>query len=172
MKLLENAIAIAVDAHRGQKERNGQPYIMHPLRVMQGVQTEEEKIVALLHDLIEDTKWTCAMLAERGFPKHLLDALDCVTNPKGESYQAFILRSASTPIARRVKLADLEDNMDIRRLPQITDEDRKRLTQYLRAYRWLNATEELPGTRGARTPYEKSNKYEPTGSKGRKRGRS
>ena len=137
ISLLEKAIAIAVAAHRGQEERNGQPYILHPLRVMQGVQTEEEKIVAVLHDVIEDTKWTRAMLTERGFPEHLLDALDCVSNRKRESYRAFLRRSASNPIARRVKLADLEDNMDIRRLPQIKDADRKRLNQYLRAYRWL-----------------------------------
>jgi (p)ppGpp synthase/HD superfamily hydrolase len=139
MKLLKNAIAIAVDAHRGQEERNGRPYVGHPLRVMERVQTEEEKIVAVLHDVIEDTTWTRAMLAERGFPKHLLDALDCVTERKPESYPVFIRRSASNPIARRVKLADLEDNMDIRRLPVITDSDRKRLNQYLRSYRWLKA---------------------------------
>jgi (p)ppGpp synthase/HD superfamily hydrolase len=138
MSLLEKAIGIAVEAHRGHKDKFGKPdYILHPLRVMQRVETEDEKIVAVLHDVIEDTKWTRAMLARRGFPKRLLDALDCVTKRNGESYSTFVRRSASNPISKRVKLADPEDNMDIRRLPQITARDRKRLNKYLRAYRWL-----------------------------------
>jgi hypothetical protein len=137
MSLLETAIAIAVEAHSGQKERNGQPYIMHPLRVMQRVHTEEEKIVAVLHDVVEDTPWTPAMLAKRGFPKYLLNALACVTVRKGESYPALIRRAASNPISRRVKLADLEDNTDIHRLPHLKASDRKDLNKYLRAHRWL-----------------------------------
>ena len=137
--LLEEAISIAVEAHRGHKDKFGKPYILHPLRVMQRVETQEEKIVAVLHDVIEDTDWTPAMLTERGFPKRLLDALERLTKRKGESYPAFVRRSASNPIARRVKLADLEDNLDLRRLPRITERDRKRLNKYLRAYRWLSA---------------------------------
>ena len=124
-----------MEAHRAQKDKFGRPSILHPLRVMQRVETDAEKIVAVLHDVVADTNWTLARLAERGFPKHLLDALDCVTKRKGESYTALMRRCASHPIARRVKLADLEDNMDLRRLPQITDRDRKRLNKYLRAYR-------------------------------------
>lgn len=170
MSLLEKAIKIAVQAHTGQIEKNGQPYILHPLRVMQRVHTEEEKIVAVLHDVIEDTPRTPAVLAKRGFSKQLLDALDCVTIRKGERYQAVIRRAGTNPIARRVKLADLEDNMDIQRLPQINASDRKRLNKYLRAYRWLTATEELPASRGTRSPCQRSSHYEPTRSKGRKRG--
>jgi (p)ppGpp synthase/HD superfamily hydrolase len=144
--LLEKAIKIAVHAHTGQKERNGQPYIMHPLRVMQRVNTVEEKIVAVLHDVVEDTPWTPAMLTKRGFPKHLLDALDCVTIRKGEPYPAAIRRAASNPIARRVKLADLEDNTDIHRLPHLKTSDRNHLNKYLRVHRWLTAQ------RSARNP--------------------
>ena len=142
MSLLEKAIGIAVEAHRGQLEKNGQPFVQHPMRVMFRCGTEDEKIVGVLHDVVEDCKgWTFARLRRRGFPKRILDALDCVTKRKGEvgDYDAFIARTASNPIARRVKLADLEDNMDIRRLPQITERDRKRLNKYLRAYRWLGA---------------------------------
>ncbi len=139
MQLLERAIKIAVQAHTGQKERNGQPYIMHPLRVMHRAHTEDEKIVAVLHDVVEDTPWTPAMLAKRGFPKHLLDALDCVTIRKGEPYTAAIRRAASNPIARSVKLADLEDNTDVHRLPHLRVSDRKHLNKYLRAHRWLSA---------------------------------
>lgn len=110
------AIALAVEAYRGQKDRAGKPYILHPLRVMHRVQTEDEQIVAILHDVVEDTPWTPEKLAAEGFPQHILDALDCVTKREGESYEQFAERSASNPIARRVKLADLEDDMDVRRL--------------------------------------------------------
>ena len=152
MSLLETAVQVAAQAHAGQNEKNGQPYILHSLRVMARVQTEEEKIVAVLHDVIEDTTWTRAMLAEREFPKHLLDVLECVTHRKGEDSDTLIARAGSNPIARRVKLADLEDNMDIRRLPRITERDRKRLNKYLRAYRWLadaDHASHLPASRGS-----------------------
>jgi (p)ppGpp synthase/HD superfamily hydrolase len=112
--LLDTAVQIAAEAHAGQKQRNGQPYILHPLRVMARVHTEDEKIVAILHDVIEDTPWTAEQLAQRGFPPHILKALDCVTKRPGEDYHDFITRSASDPIAIRVTLADLEDNMDVR----------------------------------------------------------
>ncbi len=138
MSLLEKAIKIAVEAHSGQVERNGQPYVTHAFRVMDRVYREEEKTVAVLHDVLEDTKWTRAMLEENGFPKHLLDALDCVTIRKKERYPAAIRRAGSNPIARRVKLADLEDNMDVRRLPHVRLSDRKNLNRYVRAYRRLS----------------------------------
>jgi (p)ppGpp synthase/HD superfamily hydrolase len=139
VSLLEKAIRIAVEAHQGQKQKNGMPYILHPLSVMQRVETEDEKIVAVLHDVIEDTRWTFPMLKRRGFPKRLLDALDCVTKRDGqvEDYPEFILRSASNPIARRVKLADLEDNLDLRRLPKPTKKDFKRLAKYSLAREFL-----------------------------------
>jgi (p)ppGpp synthase/HD superfamily hydrolase len=137
MSLLETALNIAVKAHAGQIQRNGQPYIFHPLRVMARVETEDEKIVAVLHDVVEDTAWTFPQLAEAGFPPHLIAALDCVTKREGEDYSAFVERSASNPIALRVKLADLEDNMDVRRLPEVTEKDRQNLNKYLTAYRHL-----------------------------------
>ena len=142
--LLETAIRIAVEAHAGQKDKNGQPYILHPLRVMARVMTEDQKIVAILHDVIEDTPWTPDQLKDRGFPPHILQALDCVTKRKGEAYEDFVTRSASNPIASRVKLADLEDNMDVRRLPQITPKDQERLAKYLTAYHRLIAQLHVP----------------------------
>lgn len=93
--LLETAIQIAVQAHAGQEEKNGQPYILHPLRVMARVNTDAEKIVAVLHDVIEDTPVTRAQLEARGFPNHILDALDCVTKREGEDYMGFVARSGS-----------------------------------------------------------------------------
>jgi (p)ppGpp synthase/HD superfamily hydrolase len=137
MSLLEKAIAIAVEAHRGQKDKSGDPYILHPLRVMARVCTEDEQIVAILHDVVEDTPWTPEKLATEGFPPHILEALACVTKHFGESYEQFVERSASNPIARRVKLADLEDNMDVRRLSEVTEKDRERLNRYRAAYQRL-----------------------------------
>src|SRR5215471_9063502 len=103
-EMLERAIAIAVEAHHGQKRRNGSPYILHPLRVMASVETVPEKVVAELHDVVEDTDWTFDRLRGEGFPESLLEALDCVTKREGEPYEEFVKRSASNPLARRVKL--------------------------------------------------------------------
>ena len=98
---------------------------------------EAEKIVAVLHDVVEDTEWTLADLRCRGFPEHILQALDCLTKRKGQRYEDFVSRSASNPLARRVKLADLEDNMDIRRLEAVKLKDVPRLNRYLGAWRRL-----------------------------------
>jgi (p)ppGpp synthase/HD superfamily hydrolase len=132
--LLELAIALAVEAHRGQKDRYGAPYILHPLRVMARMDTDLERTVAVLHDVVEDTELSFADLRARGFGEEVLAPLDCVTRRETESYEQFVQRSASNPVARKVKLADLEDNMDLRRLPQIGEEDLKRLEKYRKAY--------------------------------------
>jgi (p)ppGpp synthase/HD superfamily hydrolase len=137
--LLEKAIGIAVEAHRGQKDRYGAPYILHPLRVMARVDTDTEKTVAILHDVVEDTKWTFEDLKREGFPADVLQALDGVTKREGEEYDAFVERSASHPLARRVKLADLEDNMDLRRFKSLAPDDLKRLEKYRKAWQRLRA---------------------------------
>jgi (p)ppGpp synthase/HD superfamily hydrolase len=132
--LLERAIQLAVKAHAGQKDRYGAPYILHPLRVMQRVNSVPEKIVAVLHDVVEDTSWSLDELAREGFPKKIVTAIDCLTKREGEDYEAFVRRSASNPLARRVKLADLEDNMDLRRMNAVTEKDVPRLAKYLKAW--------------------------------------
>jgi (p)ppGpp synthase/HD superfamily hydrolase len=96
----------------------------------------------VLHDVLEDAKVTAADLRREGFSDEILDALAHVTKRKGEDYQSFISRAAKNPIARRVKLADLEDNMDVRRLKRVTERDRKRLSKYLRAWRSLKSPPE------------------------------
>jgi (p)ppGpp synthase/HD superfamily hydrolase len=149
--LLQKAILIALEAHAGQRQRNGQAYVLHPLRVMARVQTEDEQVVAVLHDAVEDTPWTFEMLTEQGFPPHIIAALDCVTKREGEKYSDFVRRNASNPIAFRVKLADLEDNMDLRRLPALTPKDKRRMTKYLTAYRWLVQQEARPSGAHRRT---------------------
>ena len=138
MSTLQRAIEIATEAHKGQFDKSGKDYIGHPLRVMEMGKTEEEKIVGVLHDVIEDTDWTFETLAEEGFSKEVIDALRCVTKlSENENYDDFIERIKKNPLAVAVKINDLSDNMDIRRLPYLSDKDVKRLKKYLKAYKKL-----------------------------------
>lgn len=137
MPTLEDAILLAVEAHRGQTEKGGNPYILHPLRVMFRLESETDRIVGVLHDVIEDTRYTLQDLRSIGYPEPLLQALDCLTRRETETYEEFITRIRANPLARRVKLADLEDNMDVRRLPGLTDKDAERLKKYLNAWTLL-----------------------------------
>ncbi|MFE8595759.1 GTP pyrophosphokinase [Archangium violaceum] len=131
---LEDAIALAVEAHRGQRDKAGQTYILHPLRVMMRLETDTERMVAILHDVVEDTPWTLERLRGLGYPEEVLSALDCLTKREGETYEAFIERVLPHPLARRVKRADLEDNMDVRRLLAVTPRDAERLARYRAAW--------------------------------------
>lgn len=140
---LEEAISIAVQAHRGQKDRAGAPCILHPLRMMFRVQTDAERMTAVLHDVVEDTGWTLQALRERGFPEQVVDAVDHLTRRESESYEEFVTRAPAHPIARRVKVADLEDNMDVRRTGTLDQGDVERLSRYVRA--WRRLTHDLPG---------------------------
>ena len=138
LDLLERAIGIAVKAHRGQTDRYGAPYILHPLRVMNRLDSPVEKIVGILHDVVEDTDWTFQDLAEAGFTERVIEALKCVTKKEGEDYHDFVVRSASDPLARKVKIADLEDNMDLRRAPEASPKDTERFAKYLKAWHFLH----------------------------------
>src|SRR4051812_38119694 len=113
MPSLEDAIALALDAHKGQREKAGSPYILHPMRVMLRLESDLERIVGVLHDVVEDTPYSFDALRKLGYAEEVLAALDCVTKRDGERYEDFIERAATNPVARRVKLADLEDNMDV-----------------------------------------------------------
>lgn len=138
-ELLEEAIALAVEAHRGQRDRAGAPYVLHPLRMMFRVETDAERVAAVLHDVVEDTEWTLEGLRERGFPEEVMEAVDHLTRREGEAYDAFVRRAAAHPVARRVKIADLEDNMDLRRTGRVDGGDVERLNRYFRAWRTLTA---------------------------------
>ena len=138
MSTLKRAIEIATEAHMGQMDKAGNEYIGHPLRVMEMGKTEEEKIVGVLHDVVEDSGWTFDALEAEGFSKEVLDALKCVTKKsENENYDDFIERVKKNPLAVAVKINDLTDNMDIRRLPYLSDKDVKRLKKYLKAYKKL-----------------------------------
>ncbi len=135
--MLEKAIRIATKAHEGQKDKAGQPYILHLIRVMMKGRTVEEQICGVLHDLIEDTDWTADDLRKEGFSESVIDTILSVTKKNGESYDNFIDRVMKNKIAIQVKINDLEDNMDIRRLPKITPKDVERLNKYISAYNIL-----------------------------------
>ena len=138
MSTLERAIEIATEAHRGQFDKAGNDYIQHPLRVMAAGKTTDEKIVGVLHDVVEDTDWTFEQLAAEGFSREVIEALRCVTKlSDSEPYDKFIARVKTNKLAVAVKLNDLTDNMDIRRLPYLSDKDVKRLKKYLKAYKQL-----------------------------------
>ena len=137
MSTLQKAIEIAVKAHNGQVDKVGAPYILHPLRVMFALKDLDEQIVGVLHDVIEDTPETPASLKHEGFSEQILEALDCVTKRESEKYEEFIERLKDNPIARAVKLADLEDNMNLLRLKTITEKDQDRLVKYHSAYHAL-----------------------------------
>ena len=128
--MLEKAIEIAVEAHRGQIDKAGKIYILHPIRVMLRGQNEIEQIVGILHDVVEDTPVTIDMLEKEGFSKEILDAIACITKNEGEDYGDFIDRVLTNPLATQVKLYDLEDNMNRDRIPFPTEHDEKRFQKY------------------------------------------
>jgi (p)ppGpp synthase/HD superfamily hydrolase len=139
MSTLERAISISALAHAGQMDKGGSPYILHPLKVMLRLRDNEERIVAVLHDVVEDTAITLADLRNEGFSKAILGAIDALTKRENEVYQAFIERAALDPIARRVKLADLAENSDLSRLNEPSQKDLDRIEKYQKAIDYLTA---------------------------------
>ena len=136
--LLDKAIALATAAHAGQVDRYGQPYILHPLHLMAQMETAEEKMVAILHDVVEDTPVTLAELQAEGFPPEVLTAVALLTHePDSVPYVVYVADLKPDPLARKVKLADLAHNMDIRRLPELRLQDWERLQKYHRAWLFL-----------------------------------
>ena len=111
MSNLNRAIAIAAEAHAGQ-EKAGEPYILHPLRVMINLDTTDERTAGVLHDVVErNPAWPITVLRAEGFPEHILAAVDAVTRREDEAYEAFVLRAGQNELGRRIKLADLGDNL-------------------------------------------------------------
>ena len=139
---LNLAIELAISAHNGQFDtHNGRPYIEHPFRVMNAGHTLQEKIVGVLHDVVEDSDMTLTQLKESGFSEEIVDAVDSMTKRENESYDDYILRVQKNPIGVRVKMNDLTDNMDIRRWNDIQYHDLARLQKYLTAYKQLTEGE-------------------------------
>ena len=137
MSLLERAIEIAVSAHKEQVDKAGKPYILHPLRLMFKMQTENEMIAAVLHDVVEDTDWTIEKLEAEGFDEEVITAIELLTHDKKVPYKKYIEAIKTNKIALKVKLADLEDNMDIKRIAHPKFKDYARLAEYLKYYNEL-----------------------------------
>lgn len=131
---LSHAISIAATAHYGQADKGGQPYILHPLRLMSKFTGQDERIVAVLHDVVEDSTTYTVEEARNDFGDHIADALDAITKRKNEPYDAYLERVAANPLASSVKLADMEDNCDLSRLGrEPTQADLDRVARYLLA---------------------------------------
>ena len=132
---LARAIEIAVSAHKGQVDKGGNPYILHPLRVMMSLDTEQEMIVGVLHDVVEDSEWTFDVLKTDGFSDEIIEALKSVTKMASEKgtddgYFQFVKRAKQNPIGAKVKIADLKDNLDVLRVPELGEDDLKRINKY------------------------------------------
>ena len=146
---LEKTIKIAVEAHTGQVDKGGNPYILHPLRVMLSLNSEAERIVGVLHDVVEDCEgWSWERLKEQGCSDKIIEALKSVSktleeekqfkemddpDEKMEHYLQFIQRAKTNKIGRNVKAADIRDNLDISRIDDITERDINRLNRYKKA---------------------------------------
>lgn len=135
----EKAYEIAKKAHLGQIDKAGEDYIKHPEKVASFVNSDEEKAVAYLHDVIEDTELTLEDLREYGFSEEVLEAVDVITKKKGQDYQTYLNSVKENKLARVVKLADLRHNSDLTRLINITEKDRERKEKYQKAIDFLNS---------------------------------
>lgn len=133
MNLLEKAIGLALNAHTGQVDKGGNPYILHPLSVMMRVKNTNGKIVAVLHDVVEDCGVTVSDLQEAGFNSEIVDAVLALTRGENESYMEFVERCAQNNLASEVKIADILENMDLSRIPNPTETDTKRVEKYKKA---------------------------------------
>jgi len=141
MATLEKAIALAAQAHAGQHDKQGLPYILHPLRVMMRVEDDLARIVAVLHDTLEDTDVTAADLRREGFGDDVIEPLELVTHDKHEPYADYVARCARHRVARQVKLADLEDNSRLDRAllrAESVERDLKRINRYQLSYKFLS----------------------------------
>lgn len=137
LPLFDKAAEIALRAHQGQTDKAGKPYIGHVTRVSSRCHTSSAKVVALLHDVLEDTDTTPEDLLHQGFPQDIIDCLLLMTRQDGQDYEEYVRRLSANPVCREVKIADLEDNMDIRRLPSLKERDLLRIQKYHKAWKFL-----------------------------------
>ena len=137
--MTKKAMQIAYEAHHGQVDKAGLPYIFHPFHLAESMTDEDCTVVALLHDVAEDTDWTIEALAEEGFNKNVLIALKLLTHVPSASYMDYISRLSTCDIARRVKIADLRHNLDQSRIDHPDEKVKKRWKKYAQALRLLEA---------------------------------
>ena len=137
MNIIEKSLEIALKAYAGQTDKAGETYILHPLRLMARMETEEEKSVALLHDVIEDSDYTAEDLINNGIPTNVVDAVLSLTKQNGENYEKFIERVLKNKLASKIKIVDIEDNINILRLNSINNKDLERIAKYHKAWQTL-----------------------------------
>ena len=130
-------LSIANKAHKNQVDKAGKPYVEHIIAVAERVEDNNDKIVAFLHDVIEDSDYTLDFLRKIGFNEDIVKSVECITKIKNEPYEKYLERIKLNPRATRVKIADLNHNMDLNRLAVITDKDEKRLEKYKKAVEYL-----------------------------------
>ena len=133
MNSLDKAIEIALRAHKGQEDKAGKPYILHPLRVMNNLEDEIEMVAAVLHDVIEDSPISAKELKKEGIPDEAIEIVQCLTRSNAETYEEFIQRITYNKKAVNVKIKDLEDNMNFTRLQSIQQKDLDRMSKYHKA---------------------------------------
>ena len=139
MDIIEKSIEIALKAYSGKKDKAGKTYILHPLRIMAKMETEEEMATALLHDVIEDSHFTGDDLRKEGMPLAVVEAVQLLSKNDGESYDQFIARVIKNDLASKVKIADIEDNINILRLDSVGDKELNRVAKYHKAWKNLQA---------------------------------
>ena len=137
MKLIEASLTIALRAYAGKVDKAGREYILHPLRVMAKMKTDEEMSAALLHDVLEDSEITAEELHTEGIPAQVVEAVQYLSKHENEDYQDFVARLKKNGLAAKVKLADIEDNIDVLRLNSLGENDLARIKKYHSAWRFL-----------------------------------
>jgi (p)ppGpp synthase/HD superfamily hydrolase len=137
MELIETSLTIALRAYAGKVDKAGREYILHPLRVMAKMKTDEEMSAALLHDVLEDSEITAEQLLAEGIPTQVVEAVQYLSKHENEDYQDFVARLKKNGLAAKVKLADIEDNIDVLRLNSLGENDLARIKKYHSAWRFL-----------------------------------
>ncbi len=138
MNIIEKSLEVALRAYAGKKDKAGKTYILHPLRIMGNMACVEEMSAALLHDVIEDSDITAQYLLEEGIPSNIVDAVTLLTKQDGQTYEEFINNIKDNTLARKIKIADIEDNINILRLNKVKTTDLERIKKYHKAWNTLN----------------------------------
>lgn len=136
-ELTKRAMKIMVEAHKDQLDHSGLPYMLHPYHVAEQMDDEDSTVVALLHDVVEDTDYSLKRLKEYGFTEEQITALELLTHDLSIPYEEYIKKVAENPLAAKVKLKDLEHNMDLSRLNKVRPVDLERVEKYQQAYNYL-----------------------------------
>ena len=135
--MTKKAMRLSFEAHKDQVDKSGMPYVYHPFHLAEQMETEDTVIVALLHDVVEDTDYTLEDIRAMGFPERVIEALALMTHEKSVPYMDYVAKIKNNPIAKAVKLADLKHNSDLSRLDVVDGKVRERAEKYANAIKLL-----------------------------------